>query len=152
MFSFLNLCLLSFLSCFISACAQFIFKTHLMVKVTCRGVIFSLQFMNKHTEKFPRGCAVMGFLAGFVCFLYLNVFCVSVMDYCGQRTRAGTALSIATQFANVYSLPPWQLGEITAEPRRRWMEEWNLKESMQLDPVSHISQYECKSNSDKAQS
>lgn len=43
----------------------------------------------------------MGFLIGFISFLYLNIFCVSVMDYCGQRTKAGSALSIAVKSVNV---------------------------------------------------
>lgn len=46
----------------------------------------------------------MGVLIGFICFLYLNIFFVSIVDYCGQRTSAGIALSIAAKSANVYIL------------------------------------------------
>lgn len=151
LFSFLNLCILSLLSCFLSVCAQFIFNIHLTVKVTRRRVFFPacsswINILTSSTWVRSDG------ITGFICFLYLNVFFVSSVNCCGQRTRAGSDLFPLQQNLqmSIFS-PSRQLSEITAEPRWKWIEEWNLKESTHSDPVSHISQYDCKSSSNKAQ-
>lgn len=41
---------------------------------------------------------------GFACFPHQIVFCVSMVNDCGERIRAGTALSIVAESTNIYIL------------------------------------------------
>lgn len=147
LFSFLILCILSLLSCFLSASAQFIFKTHLMVTVA-RGRVFSAcSWWIKILISSTRVCSdgISHWLHPFPFFERL--FCQRhVLLWAENKSRNCSEI-----YKCIFS-SSLQLSEITPESRQRWMEEWKLKESTQLDPVSHISQHDCKSNSNKAQS
>lgn len=150
LFSFLNLCILSFLSRFSSLYARFIFKTHLMLKVTHGRVFFSacsswINILTSSTWVCSDG--IPHWLHLFPLFKHL--LC-QLPDSLWAENKSRESFPLQRNLRMFIFSSSRQLSKITPEPQRRWMEEWNLKESTQLDPVSHISQYDCKSSSNKA--